>query len=100
MTGSKLAIFKVTSPAALDQALCCDTSGWDLLILSAFGKAERPIIAEVGRSILYFDNDYPPGVMSKLAFSFAMERGYDWVAGVFDWNSISFQELSNSRFVD
>lgn len=94
MNGSKLAIFKVFTEQALEEVLCCQTAGYDLLILCSFAATDKSPSPLPGRSILYFGTDYAPGVISKLAFSYAVDRDYQIIAGIFDWNSISLSEIS------
>lgn len=96
MNGTKLVIFKVFTPKALEEVLKCETYSFDLLILCNFRTDDNLLSAVEGRSILHFQSDDHPGLVSKLAFSYAVDRGYQIIAGIFQWGSISIAEVADS----
>jgi len=94
MTRSKLAIFRVFNEVELADALACNNYDFELLLLAQFSSKDEIGSTDERCSILYLENQYSTSVASKLAFSFAIQRDFDLVVGIFDWGSISLETLN------
>jgi 2-polyprenyl-3-methyl-5-hydroxy-6-metoxy-1,4-benzoquinol methylase len=90
---SVLVIYRVSKESELIELIESYNLPYSLLILSQLDHPSTVRSSDPKVSIFEFNSQSKSGMISKLAFSFAKDRQFDQVVGIFDWKTVKLTEI-------